>query len=139
MDRYKIAELSPTAILWDGYDEAIIGLADRENFQDPIFYSYDNPITIELDGEAYNEFEEEDIDKFDRWGRENFVGVAVYDIEKTIEICANGMEVNDFDIQEYGSKRDAQYMLAIEYLDYNLFGAYLGEMTPIHINIKEKQ
>ena len=45
--------------------------------------------------------------------------VAVYDINKMIEILVEeGMEYED----------------AVEFLDYNVVGAYLGEKTPQYIN-----
>ena len=45
--------------------------------------------------------------------------VAVYDINKMIEILIEeGMEYDD----------------AVEHLDYNIVGAYVGEKTPQYIN-----
>jgi|TARA_Y100000592_G_C5294416_1_gene232366 formylmethanofuran dehydrogenase subunit E len=45
--------------------------------------------------------------------------VAVYDINKMIEILVEeGMEYED----------------AVEFLDYNVVGAYVGEKTPQYIN-----
>ena len=45
--------------------------------------------------------------------------VAVYDINKMIEILVEeGMEYED----------------AVEFLDYNIVGAYVGEKTPQYIN-----
>ena len=46
--------------------------------------------------------------------------VAVYDIHKMIEILmtSEGMEHND----------------AVEYLEYNVIDAYVGEKTPVYIN-----
>ena len=45
--------------------------------------------------------------------------VAVYDINKMIEILVEeGIEYDD----------------AVEFLDYNVVGAYLGEKTPQYIN-----
>ena len=45
--------------------------------------------------------------------------VAVYDINKMIEVLVEeGMEYED----------------AVEFLDYNVVGAYLGEKTPQYIN-----
>lgn len=45
--------------------------------------------------------------------------VAVYDINKMIEI-----------LMEEGTNYDD----AVEFLDYNVVGAYLGEKTPLYIN-----
>jgi formylmethanofuran dehydrogenase subunit E len=45
--------------------------------------------------------------------------VAVYDINKMIEI-----------LMEEGT----DYEDAVEFLDYNVVGAYLGEKTPLYVN-----
>lgn len=45
--------------------------------------------------------------------------VAVYDVQKMIEILMmEGMEHDD----------------AVEHLDYNVIGSYVGEKTPLYIN-----
>ena len=45
--------------------------------------------------------------------------VAVYDVQKMIEILImEGMEHDD----------------AVEHLDYNVIGGYVGEKTPLYIN-----
>ncbi len=46
-------------------------------------------------------------------------GQLVYSIEKLIELCAEQGEMEEID--------------AIEWLEFNTFGAYLGEKTPIYI------
>ena len=45
--------------------------------------------------------------------------VAVYDINKMVEI-----------LMEEGS----DYEDAVEFLDYNVVGSYLGEKTPLYVN-----
>ena len=45
--------------------------------------------------------------------------VAVYDVNKMVEI-----------LMEEG----ADYDDAVEFLDYNVVGAYLGEKTPLYVN-----
>ena len=45
--------------------------------------------------------------------------IAVYDINKMVEI-----------LMEEGT----DYEDAVEFLDYNVVGAYLGEKTPLYIN-----
>lgn len=73
--RAKIAEVNPDAILWDGLDEAIIGITQ------------DN--------------------------------VAVYDIHKMeLEI----MKLHECSFEE-----------AVEWVEYNILTAYVGEYTPEHI------
>ncbi len=46
-------------------------------------------------------------------------GQLVYSIEKLIELCAEQGEMEEID--------------AIEWLEFNTFGVYLGEKTPIYI------
>lgn len=73
--RAKIAEVNPDAILWDGLDEAIIGITQ------------DN--------------------------------VAVYDIHK--------MELEVMKLHE------CSFEEAVEWVDYNILSAYVGDNTPEHI------
>jgi len=48
-------------------------------------------------------------------------GRLVYDIDKMAQIC---VERDKMDIDE-----------AMEYLEFNYFCAYIGELTPLHIRI----
>ena len=68
-------EENPDAVIWDGFDDAIIG--------------------------------------FDTLGR------AVYDIDLMTYILTTRDEMSEED--------------AIEYVEYNVLNAYVGEHTPIHI------
>lgn len=79
MSREEIEEINPEALLCDGFDEAIIGLAERINL---------GP-------------------------------VVAYDVNKMLEIMVerDGMTYED----------------AMEYFDYNILGAWLGENTPVYI------
>ena len=45
--------------------------------------------------------------------------VAVYDINKMVEILMN---------------EGTDYEDAVEFLDYNVVGAHLGEKTPLYVN-----
>ena len=50
--------------------------------------------------------------------------VAVYDIQRMIEVLVNeGMTPED----------------AVEHLDYNVIGSYVGEKTPQYINFVEEE
>lgn len=50
--------------------------------------------------------------------------VAIYDIDKMIEILiCEGMEYED----------------AVEYLDYNVVGAYMGEKTPQYVRFATQE
>jgi hypothetical protein len=79
MSREEIEEINPDALLCDGFDEAIIGMAERINL---------GPI-------------------------------VAYDIDKMLEIMV---------------ERDGMtYEEAMEYFDYNILGAWMGENTPVYI------
>ena len=79
MTRGDILEINPEALLCDGFDEAIIGMAERINL---------GP-------------------------------VVAYDVDKMLEIMV---------------ERDGMsYEEAIEYFDYNIIGAWMGENTPVFI------
>ena len=79
MSREEIEEINPEALLCDGFDEAIIGLAERINL---------GP-------------------------------VVAYDVDKMLKIMVerDGMSYED----------------AMEYFDYNILGAWMGENTPVYI------
>jgi hypothetical protein len=79
MTRLDVEDINPEAMICDGYDEAIIGMAERINL---------GP-------------------------------VVAYDVEKIIEILMDrdGMSYED----------------AIEFFDFNIIGAWVGEFTPIFI------
>jgi hypothetical protein len=57
MTREEIAEINPEALLCDGFDEAIIGIAERINLGPIVAYSVDKIINImvERDGMTYEE------------------------------------------------------------------------------------
>ena len=79
MSREEIEEINPDALLCDGFDEAIIGLAERINLGPIVAYDVDKmlKIMVERDGMTYEE--------------------------------------------------------AMEYFDYNILGAWMGENTPVYI------
>jgi hypothetical protein len=79
MSREEIEEINPEALLCDGFDEAIIGMAERINL----------------------------------------VPVVAYDVNKMLEIMVerDGMTYED----------------AMEYFNFNILGAWLGENTPVYI------
>ncbi len=79
MSREEIEEINPEALLCDGFDEAIIGMAERINLGHIVAYDVDKmlKIMVERDGMTYEE--------------------------------------------------------AMEYFDYNILGAWMGENTPVYI------
>jgi hypothetical protein len=80
MEIDEINEINPDAIIVDGFNDAIIGLAERINL---------GP-------------------------------VVAYDVDKMIDIMIerDGMTYED----------------AIEYFDYNILGAWMGENTPVYVS-----
>lgn len=79
MTREDISEINPEALLCDGFDDAIIGMAERINLN----------------------------------------SVVAYSVEKMLDIMVN---------------RDGMtYEEALEYYDYNIQGAWMGDNTPIFI------
>lgn len=80
MTREEISEINPDALLCDGFDEAIIGTAERINL---------GP-------------------------------VVAYDVDKMIDIMV---------------ERDGMtYEEALEYFNFNILGAWVGEFTPIFVS-----
>ena len=57
MTREEIAEINPEALMCDGFDEAVIGMAERINLGPVVAYSVDKIINImiERDGMTYEE------------------------------------------------------------------------------------
>ncbi len=55
----------------------------------------------------------------------------IYSVSKCIAILMPQMEVEEDELEDGESVQDKQYKLAVEYLEYNTFGAYMGEKTPI--------
>jgi hypothetical protein len=79
MTREEIADINPDALVCDGFDEAIIGMAERINLGPVVAYNVEQMIAImmERDGMTYEE--------------------------------------------------------ALEFFNYNILGAWMGEFTPIFI------
>ncbi len=79
-NKQLIAEINEEAIVWDGFDDAIIGY------------------TMNSD-------------------------VAVYDVDKMVEILVNNDDMTQED--------------AWDYLGYNVFSTGVGDYTPVHIKLFE--
>lgn len=80
--REKIAELYPDTVLWDGLDDAIIGITDSMR--------------------------------------------AVYDIYKMECITYEGFEDKSLTFED-----------AVDYVEFNILNAYVGDFTPVHIWVVE--
>ena len=141
MTREEIANINPQAILWDGLDEAIIGMVKRQNGV-LSFYDSNGEITPELAEYHYDpdNYEEGD-DLYDKWGRAEFDGVVAYDMYAILRIFAKDMEVTAEDLADYEGwpEEDIKMSMALEHFSYNTDGAYVGEFTPIHIVLEEKE
>ncbi len=138
MTRDEVASLSSNTILWDNLDEAIIGLAKRTDFGPLVVYDTTGEVSIKLDEEFYESFEENE-DKFDSWDRPTFDGVVVYDTTKIIGFLMKDMEVDESELFEGETIETTKYMMALEYFDYNIAGAYVGPMTPIHLILDSEE
>lgn len=77
IDKDEISDITPKALTCDGFDDAIIGIAER--------------IGMEI--------------------------IVAYDKDKIIEILM----------------KDMDYEEAIEYYEFNILGAWMGDFTPIFI------
>jgi hypothetical protein len=80
--RDELSEMNDEALVWDGFDEALIGYGQRCGLE----------------------------------------AVAIYDYEKMIEILMKDMTVDE----------------AREYFEYNIAGAFIGEYTPIIVNVMRR-
>ena len=138
MTRDEVASLSSNAILWDDLDEAIIGLAKRTDFGPLVVYDTNGEISINLEEEFYETFEEDE-DKYDSWDRPTFEGVVVYDTTKVLGILMKDMEVDESELFEGETIETAKYMMALEYFDYNIAGGFVGPMTPIHLILESPE
>jgi len=88
-----ISEYNEEALVCDGFDEAIIGMASRINL---------GP-------------------------------VVAYSVEKIIEILMKDMVVSEEDLEEGETIENRKYSDALEYFEYNIKGAWMGEFTPVFI------
>lgn len=74
MTREEISEINPDALLCDGFDDAIIGMAERINLGPVVAYSVEKiiEILIERDDMTYEEaFEYYDYNILGSWMGEN--------------------------------------------------------------------
>ena len=83
MTREEIAEINPSALMCDGFDDAVIGVAERPNLGPVVAYSVSKILNImmERDGMTYEE--------------------------------------------------------ALEFYEYNISAAWMGENTPVFITTNE--
>lgn len=85
-----ILESNPEALFMDGFDDAILGIAERPNL---------GPL-------------------------------VAYDEDKIVQILASQMET-DVDDLDGRSVEEVKMEMAIEYYEYNIKCAWLGDGTPI--------
>jgi hypothetical protein len=65
--------------------------------------------------------------------RINLGPVVAYDVEKMLSILALDMEVEESDLQEGETIEMLKYSMALEYFEFNIKGAWMGEFTPVFI------
>lgn len=70
--------------------------------------------------------------------RINLGPVIIYDKDKIIEMLMKEMVVEKDDLYEGQTEDDKKYEMAIEYFDFNIIGAWMGEYTPIFLTKFEK-
>lgn len=93
-----ISEFNEEALVCDGFDEAIIGMAERINL---------GP-------------------------------VVAYSVEKIIEILMSQSDITEADLDEDEDLESRKYTDALEYFEYNIKGAWMGEFTPVFIEKLEE-
>lgn len=130
MDLDKLFELNPEAIIWDGLNEAIIGMASKE---------IDGPIIVTFikDGE-FDTYEvlgtDEEDEPIDRWGRMVFGPIVAYNVDKIIDIIMESMEIDENTLESDSSSESHKYIDALEHFEYNIDGAWVGNFTPLHLS-----
>lgn len=129
----EIYKINQKAVVWDGLNEAIIGIATKE-LNGPIIVTLDEASDM-LNMEIFDNEDE----TYDRWGRREFGPIVVYDIDKIVEILSRNIEVDENNLTYGDSVEEERYAIAYEYFEYNIDGAWVGEFTPIHININEEE
>ena len=70
--------------------------------------------------------------------RINLGPVIVYDQDIIIEMLMKEMVVEKDDLYEGQTEEDKKYEMAMEYFDFNIVGAWMGEYTPIFLTKFEK-
>jgi hypothetical protein len=63
--------------------------------------------------------------------------IVAYDKDKMIEILMRDIDVDQDDTQDGRSIEEIKFDLALEYFEFNILGAYVGEYTPIFISKNE--
>jgi hypothetical protein len=70
--------------------------------------------------------------------RINLGPVVVYDKDMIIEMLMKEMIIMEDDLYDGQTEEDKKYEMAIEYFDFNIIGAWMGEYTPIYLTKFEK-
>jgi hypothetical protein len=63
------------------------------------------------------------------------LSVVAYDVDKIIEILMADMEVTEDELEEDRTIESMKYEMALEYYEFNIVGAWVGEYTPVHIKL----
>lgn len=63
------------------------------------------------------------------------LSVVAYDTGKILEILMRDIEVDVDDLEEDETYESRQYQMALEYYEFNILGAWVGDYTPVHITL----
>ena len=63
--------------------------------------------------------------------------VAAYSTTKCLEILAATMELDESDLESGEDEESLKMNMAIEYFEYNIVNAWLGDGTPIFVDTDE--
>lgn len=107
MTREEIEESYEGIIFYDGFDEAIVGLGTRFGMvEEVVVYDKNKIINIIMES-----FDDEDVELYD-----DVTGLDEDEIKFIIE----------------GTK----YSMALEHFDYNIIGGWVGDRTPMFIELE---
>ena len=70
--------------------------------------------------------------------RINLGPVVAYSVEKIIEILMSQSDITEADLDEDEDLESRKYTDALEYFEYNIKGAWMGEFTPVFIEKLEE-
>lgn len=65
--------------------------------------------------------------------RINLGPVVAYSVEKIIEILMKDIQVSEDDLEDGETIESRKYSDALEYFEFNIKGAWMGEFTPVFI------
>ena len=128
MTREEIVGINPDAIVWDGLDEAIIGVCSRINSGPLLVTTSNSEYEIQFDDgedEDYLDGEYDNKPYITTFGRTDFGPVVLYSTEKIINLLMVDMEVDETNLTDDVTIEDLKREMALEYFYYNIDGVLL--------------